>query len=428
MKKWQILPGPIQGSIVIPPSKSHTLRAILFGLMGNGKTRINHYLNSPDSAAMISAVRAFGAHVDVESCHLTITGVGGKLQPAHNVIDSGNSGQVLRFIGALATLSSGYTVITGDHSICHQRPVQPLLQALTELGAFAVSTRLNGYAPIVLKGPLLPGKTQLDGSDSQPVSGMLIATAFLPGKSEIHVSNPGETPWIDLTLHWMHKLGISVEHQHYTHYTVHGNAAYEGFEAAIPGDWSSAAFSIAAALVTQSELTLENIDTDDCQGDKKIIAILRAMGALIETDNTAKTLRVKRGARLFGARIDINATIDALPILAVIACYAEGTTEIFNASIARHKESDRILAIATELKKMGAVIEETEDGLRIQGSSLQGAKLFSYNDHRIAMALAIAALGATSESLIENTECAAKTYRSFVQDFQSIGAAIKEIG
>jgi 3-phosphoshikimate 1-carboxyvinyltransferase len=427
MTKWRIHPGPVKGNIVIPPSKSHTLRAILFGLMGKGNTTVNHYLDSPDSAAMIAAVRTFGSHVEIDGSRLKITGVAGKLPPAQNVIDAGNSGQVLRFIGALAALSSSYTVITGDHSIRHQRPVQPLLQALETLGATAISSRLDGYAPIILKGPLVPGKTQLDGGDSQPVSGILIATAFLPGKSQIHVSNPGEKPWIDLTLHWMRKLGMSVEHQNYSHYTVHGNAAYEGFEVSIPGDWSSAAFGIAAALITQSELTLENIDGDDCQGDKKLIDALISMGACIETDKQANTLTIRKGTDLTGTRVDINDYIDALPVLAVIACYAQGTTEIVNAAICRHKESDRIHAIATELKKMGAQIEETSDGLIVQGSPLHGAALLSYNDHRIALALSVAALGASSESVIDGIECTAKTYPSFAKDFQQIGVLLEVI-
>jgi 3-phosphoshikimate 1-carboxyvinyltransferase len=271
------------------------------------------------------------------------------------------------------------------------------------------------------------GKAALDGRDSQPVSGMLIATSFLSGKTILEAHEPGEKPWIDLTLFWLKKFGIHVEHQDYARYTVPGNARIEGFKMTIPGDFSSAAFPIAAALVTNSSLTLTNVDREDCQGDKKIIDILQQMGAKIETDPKRKTLHLAKGSRLRGMKIDVNDFIDATPILSVIGCFAEGTTEIVNASIARKKESDRLHAMATELKKMGAAIEERPDGLLIHHSALKGASVESWHDHRIAMSLSIAALGAKGETAINNIECVSKTYPGFAHDFRSLGAAIEVI-
>ncbi len=425
MSQFLIKASQVKGTIAVPPSKSHTLRAILFGLMGKGKTVVRGYLNSPDTFAMYEAIRLLGAQVEVEEKQIVIEGVNGLLKAADDVIDSGNSGQVLRFIGALAGLLPTYTVLTGDRSIRHNRPVKPLLEALKQLGATAESMRLDGYAPIIIKGVMQPGKTVLSGEDSQPVSGMLIAASFLPGKTEIVVENPGEKPWIDLTLSWMQRLGLRVDNDNYTHYWVHGHGSYEGFDAAIPGDFSSAAFPIAAALVTQSELTLQNIDMSDCQGDKKVIEALIEMGARIEIDEKQKVLRVKKGSQLQGKELNINDYIDAITILAVIGCYAEGTTKITNAAVARKKESDRIHCICTELKKMGAVIEETPDGLIVSRSDLQGASLKSYSDHRMAMSLAIAALGASSETVIEGVECVAKTFPTFARDLAELGASIR---
>jgi 3-phosphoshikimate 1-carboxyvinyltransferase len=427
MTRFLIRPGAVQGTAAIPPSKSHTLRAILFAAMANGNSVIRHFLHSPDATAMIDAMRLFGAAIEISENELRVRGLNGKLASAENVIDSGNSGQVLRFVGALAGLSPAYTILTGDPSIRHNRPVKPLLEALTQLGCLAASSRLDGYAPIIIKGPMKPGVAKLSGEDSQPVSGMLIATAFLPGKSTIEVSNPGEKPWIDLTLHWFKKLGIEVAHENYAKYIVHGNAQIEGFSLSIPGDFSSSAFPIAAALVTNSELTLTNIDMHDCQGDKKMIEVLIQMGAKIDIDDGKKTLNVRKNSKLKGQRIDINDFIDAAPILSVIGCFAEGTTEITNASIARKKESDRLHAMATELTKMGASIQEKPDGLVITHAPLHGAELYSWHDHRIAMSLSIAALGAKSESKIEGTECIAKTYPSFAHDFRSLGASIETI-
>jgi 3-phosphoshikimate 1-carboxyvinyltransferase len=427
MTQFRILPSTLKGVVAIPPSKSHTLRAILFAAMANGTSEIRSFLHSPDATAMIEAMRAFGAKIDITAEYLRICGLAGKLEPTENVIDAGNSGQVLRFVGALAALSSAYTVITGDHSIRHNRPVKPLLKAISQLGALAESSRLNGYAPIIIKGPMQSGKTHLSGEDSQPVSGMLIACSFLKGKSTIEVTNPGEKPWIDLTLFWLKKFGIYITHQDYASYTVPGNARIEGFNTTIPGDFSSAAFPIAAALVTHSELTLTNIDMRDCQGDKKLIEVLQEMGAGIDIDDAKKTLHVRKGVKLRGIRIDINDFIDAAPILSVIGCYAEGTTEIINASIARKKESDRLHAMATELKKMGASIEEKPDGLVIAHSPLHSAHLSSWRDHRIAMSLSIAALGAQGQTLIEGAECVSKTYPAFAHDLRTIGAAIESL-
>lgn len=424
MTQFVVKRSSLTGHLKIPPSKSHTLRAIVFGMMGKGKSIIRNYLHSPDTDAMVQAARCFGAKVDIHSDRLEIEGLNGQLQAAEDVIDAGNSGQVLRFIGALAALVPSYTVITGDHSIRHRRPVTPLLSALQQLGAFAESAKLNGYAPILIKGPVRPGKTRLSGEDSQPVSALLIAASFLDGESEIEVANPGEKPWIDLTLNWLDRLGIRYENDNYTRYKVFGKASIAGFEIDIPADFSSAAFPLAAALITDSEVTLHQVDMEDVQGDKKIIDALIAMGAKIAIDRTKRTLTVKKGSQLRGMRLDINDYVDALPILAVIGCFAEGTTEIVNAAIARHKESDRIHCIVSELKKMGASIEETDDGLIVHRSSLHGAYVNSAQDHRIAMALAVAALNTEGTTTIDGIACVAKTYPTFAKDFRILGAAI----
>lgn len=424
MAKLKVTPSHLEGKIEIPPSKSQTMRAILFGSLGQGETKIHHYLNSPDTYSMIEAMRQLGVPIRLQNESIIIQGVNGRLLACENVIDSGNSGQVLRFVGSLAALLPTYTILTGDHSICHNRPVQPLLSALTQLNAFAVSSRLDGMAPIIIRGPMQPGHATFSGEDSQPVSGLLIAASFLNGTTHLTVTNPGEKPWIDLTLSWLKRLGGTVSHQNYEQYTIKGPLRYPGFDMRVPGDFSSAAFPLAAALVTRSTLTLENIDMEEVQGDKKIIDLLVQMGAHIKIDSHHKTATIYP-SELTGMVIDANDIIDAIPILAVLGCFAKGKTEITNAAIARKKESDRIHTIATELRKMGARIEEREDGLLILPTSLTGATVVSHADHRIAMALIIAALAARGASHIEETTCIAKSYPSFVADFQNIGARLE---
>lgn len=425
MLNFQVKKSSLHGTIESSPSKSHTLRSILFASLAHGKSKIERYLKSPDTEAMIQACRQLGANIDVNAEQIEITGVAGKPQTPENIIDAGNSGQVLRFVVAIAALNNGYTILTGDHSVRHNRPMQPLLDGLTQLGAFCVSSKNDGYAPIITRGPITPGKATLSGEDSQPVSALLIAAAFLKKPTEIIVQNAGEKPWIDLTLEWLKKINVLCANYDYERYIVHGNANYSGFNYIVPGDFSSLLFPIVAALVTQSEITLQNVDMNDVQGDKKVIAVLQSMGAKIEYNATQQSLKVNRTTQLAGSQIDVNDFIDAVPILAVVGCYAQGQTRIVNAAIARAKESDRLAAIAKELNKMGAKITETNDGLIIEAAQLHEAVVQTYHDHRIAMALSIAALGATGITVIEDTKCIAKSYPTFCDDMQKLGANIQ---
>lgn len=421
---YRVRPSQLQGFLTVPSSKSHTLRAILFASMARGQSLIRNYLPSPDTQAMIRACELLGAQITVTPSLLTIQGVDGQPSTPTDVIDAGNSGQVLRFVAAVAALTPGYAVLTGDESIRTLRPVQPLLDGLSALGVLAVSTQENGAAPIIVKGPLQGGSTILDGADSQPVSALLIAAAFAKQPTVITVSNPGEKPWIDLTLDWLQRLGIAYQRKGYTQYTIAGNAQITGFEYSVPGDFSSCAFPLAAAVITGSELSLYNLDMQDVQGDKVLIKILQELGANIEIDHEKKSLHVRPSKRLIGKNLDINACIDALPILAVLACFAQGPTVLTGAAIARKKESDRIAAISQALQAMGAKIVEYEDGMEIEPAVLHGVQVPSFSDHRIAMALAVAGLGAQGETIIENTSCVAKSYPNFLTAMQQLGARI----
>lgn len=425
--RYLISPSTLSGSIVIPSSKSQTLRSILFASMAHGKSSIDCYLSSPDTEAMIQACRLFGAKIECYGKGLLIEGVRGKVKGAEDVIQAGNSGIVLRFCGAVAALGTQYIALTGDDSIRHHRPIKPLIEGINQLGAMAMSMREDGYAPLLIKGPIQPGKALIDGEDSQPVSGLLIAAAFASGQTEIGVCRAGEKPWVGLTLDWFDRLGIHYRHQNYEYYWIQGESVIQGFAYTIPGDFSSAAYPIVAALITQSELVLHNIEMRDAQGDKKVISILQQMGAHIEIDEERRRLIVRKGKRLQGMRIDINEMIDAITILAVAGCFAEGKTEIVNGEIARHKECDRIASMVKELRKMGAKVEETPDGMVIEQSVLQGAHCESYKDHRMVMSLAVAALGAKGETMISGTEAAVKTFPHFAESFQRIGAGIREV-
>lgn len=419
MTQWRVQRSVLKGQIEVPPSKSHSIRAVLYAALATGESYIHHLLESPDVEAMIRACRALGAQIEGE----VVRGVGGRPQTPADVIDAGNSGLVLRFIGALGCLADGYVVLTGDTSIRGRRPAQPLIDGLSQLGAFAISTRGNGLAPLVVHGPVRAGECTIQGQDSQPVSALLTLAALLEGKTTIRVQQPGELPWIDLTLSWLERLGVPVEQQNYQTYKIQGGKCWSGFTYRPPGDFSSAAFPIAAAIVTDSPLEIANLDFNDPQGDKALIEVLRQQGAPLEIGEGAVTVTGRGDFR--GNVVDMDPFIDAVPILAVLGCFAEGETQLVNAAIARQKESDRIRAICTELGKMGADIEERPDGLVVRRSTLCGTRVHSHHDHRLAMALAVAGMGATGETIIDDVECVAKTYPSFDRDLRKVGALIQ---
>lgn len=428
MAKILVKPSQLKGTLGLPPSKSHTLRALLFAMMAEGTSKIRNILTSPDTDAMIKTIRSFGAEVDIKDSTATIKGICGKKLYSNSVIDCNNSGIALRFFTALSALAHNSVVITGDNSIQHNRPIKALVDALNILGVKCKYLNKQGFAPLRITGPVLGHKTTVLGQDSQFVSALIILGALCDHEVEINVINPGEIPWIYLTLSWLDFLKIPYRKNHdFTSFKLFGQAKIKGFEYTVPSDLSSACFPIAAALITRSDLTLTNIDLKDVQGDKKIINLLQDMGAVFEYDSIQNRLKISKKSILRGQSIDVNDCIDGICILSVIGCFAQGETILYNAEIARTKECDRIKAMASELKKMGADIKETPDGLIIKHSDLTSAKVSSYDDHRVILSLAVAGLNTKNgQTVIENTEAIAKTYKNFVSDMSLVNAQIKE--
>jgi 3-phosphoshikimate 1-carboxyvinyltransferase len=411
---WRIQPSRVEGVAHVPPSKSHTLRALLLAAIGSGISTVRNPLDSPDARAMVRACRGVGATVTRIDQGWRVEGVAGQVQ-APGIINAGNSGIVLRFVAAMAALGPHPTVFTGDHSVQTRRPVAPLLDGLTQLGATAVSLKGNRMAPMLVQGPVQGYQAHILGADSQPVSAVLMMAAAREGVTELRVDEPGEQPWIGLTLFWLQRLGVRVDYCDYTHFRVHGSL-WRGFETTIAGDWSSASYPIAAGLVTGGRLRLTGVDWSDCQGDRHLFDHLPVtIGEnWVETDPSKPLWE--------GGEVDVNPMIDALPLIAVLATQGRRPTRIYNGAIARCKESDRIASIAQQLKMMGARLEEHPDGLTVHPSALQGAKVSSCSDHRIAMALAVAALCARGETTIDRTACVAKSYPQFGEQLHELGA------
>ena len=411
----------LKGTVKIPPNKSHSFRALIMAALADGTSHITAPAISNDWMRGIEALEMFGAEVVPKAGNVwVVTGTGGQLSTPDDIVDCGNSGIILRFFAALAACCEGHTILSGDHSLRHIRLCQALVDALNDLGAWAVCTKGDGHAPLVVRGRLKGGRAEIDGMDSQPVSALLIASALAEAPTELTVLRPGEKPWVGVTLDWLTRCGVEFSNENFQRYRVRGNSRWDGFDATIPLDWSAALYPIVAAVITQgSEVRVPGVDWQDSQGDKAVIDVLRRMGADIEVDDDGVTAR---SSRLVGCEIDCNDTIDQFMLLAVVGARAEGETVLANAEVCRHKECDRITAMQKALAAMGADVEERPDGLVIRKSPLRGTRIESRSDHRMVMTMAVAALVASGQTLITDIECVKKTFPDFVSQMRGIEA------
>jgi len=422
--KWIVRPSKLNGSITIPSSKSHTIRALLIGTLADGTSLIHKPLLTGDGASALGAARSLGAQVDYTGDLLKITGCGADFNKGADLFDMGNSGTGTNLFTSAAALGTRPRRFDGDNSL-RSRPFHYLLDALVPLGARYERERANGDLPFTITGPLKGGKTTVNGVSSQFVSSLLFTCSLIDcDGTEINVVNLQEVPYIEITLWWLRLQGIQFEHSDdYTRFFVPGRQKYTPYEMAVPADFSSATFAAVGAAVTGGPVTLKGLDFTDPQGDKGVFDILKRAGAKIVHGDSDVTVSVAGG--MMGEVIDLNAMPDALPAMAVLGCATEGETVLTSIGHARIKETDRIVVMREELTKMGADIKEVGDELFINKSSLKGAIVNGHDDHRVVMALALAGCMADDETIIETAEAANVTYPSFVKDFSALGASIE---
>lgn len=413
-------PSRIAGTVDIPGSKSHTVRAVAIAALAEGTSTIRQPLVSADTEAAVRVYRALGAAIETGEAW-TVQGVGGHVDAPEDVVDVGNSGTTLYVALASACLGAGYTVFTGDDQI-RRRPAGPLLEALEDLGATALSTRGNGCAPLVVRGPLTGGRVSIHCPTSQYLTSLLLSCPLAQGDTEIEVPLLNEQPYVQMTLDWLDRQGIRYEAEGLQRFRIPGGQGYRGFDRSIPADFSSATFFLCAAALGEGEVLLRGLDMGDSQGDKAVVEMLRAMGA--DISETPEGLRV-RGCGLHGAELDLNATPDALPALAVTAALADGETRLTNVPQARLKETDRLAVMARELQRLGGSVTELEDGLVIRGGNLSGGHVDGHADHRVVMALAVAGLYTDSPLTISTAEAIGVTFPSFVELMASLGAEME---
>ncbi len=413
----------LRGAVHIPASKSHTIRAVAIAALAAGESVIEHPLESADARAARRAYAMLGAEVAVESDCWRIQGTGGNLTAPEDVINVENSGTTMRIaLGSATLLHSGMAVLTGDAQV-RRRPCGPLMAALNTLGAEVCSTRREGFPPLVVSGRLRGGETQVEAVTSQYVSSLLLNAPLAENDTHLLVPLLNEKPYVMMTLDWLAKQGISVHHDDaLSEFHIPGGQQYQPVNRAVPADFSSATFFLAAGALPGNEVACLGLDMQDPQGDKEVVAYLKAMGVQVD-DLGEKGIRVASGT-LHGCELDLNATPDALPMLAALACFAEGTTRLVNVPQARLKETDRISVMREELSKMGAHISELEDGLVIDGGTLHGGVVEGHDDHRVVMALAIAATAADGEVRIHGAEAVGVTYPEFTQHLAQLGGNV----
>ncbi|MHC1686454.1 MAG: 3-phosphoshikimate 1-carboxyvinyltransferase [Methanothrix sp.] len=408
----------LSGEVYAPPSKSYTHRAILITALGPGGTVLRPLI-SADTRATISASEAFGAKVDVGE-KVEIQGVNDRPRTPEDVINVLNSGTTMRFCAAVAALTDG-AVLTGDASI-RTRPNGPLLGTLNDLGATAFSIRNNGKAPLVVRGKISGGTTWLNGGvSSQFLSALLIAAPLAKGDTKIMIEGELKSrPYAEITLDMLADAGVRVEAER-QEFFVQGGQSFGLKGYTIPGDFSSASYPLAAAAITGSEVTVKGI-LPSRQGDSAIIDILGRMGTKVSWDREKGDLKIK-GGELEGIEVDASLTPDLVPTIAVLGAVARGKTTVVNAEHVRHKETDRLHAMAVELARMGADIRERPDGLEIVGGKLHGASVHGYHDHRIVMALTVAGFVAGGTQ-IDTAESVDVSYPGFFEQMAGAGAKV----
>ena len=422
-----ITPGPLTGTLLIPPSKYMAHRALICAGLSRGESIIDNVSLNDDIRATIGALTVLGAAVDMRDRAdypgrntLVIRGTGIP-ESRNREIDCGESGSTLRFILPVCCLQEGDTVLTGRGRL----PRRPLDQYITPFSRQGIMIQRLGEdtLPLQVQGTLQPGAYELPGHvSSQFVTGLLFALPLLSADSDIYITSPLESrAYVDMTVSVMEQFGIVIEQpERYAHYHIPGAQSYKSASLAIEGDWSQAAFWMAAGVLGE-EIGIRGLSPQSIQPDREIARILSS-----HVEYRDDFLLIHPG-RVSDFRVDVSQCPDLAPVLAALASVSMGESQIFNAARLRIKESDRLAAIAEGLGKLGAIITQSPSSLRILGKPiLRGSRVRSWNDHRIAMALAAVSPRVEGEMIIEGADAVNKTYPGFWDDFKALGGEIHE--
>ncbi len=412
-----ITPGPLSGSVVVPPSKSQTHRAIIAAALAKGKSVINNVVMSEDIQATVSAMEKIGVKIVNNGTHLIVNGVSRVMISDDNFIDCNESGSTLRFVLPIMSLSRDKVVFTGKPGLMKR----PMAVYETLFKAHGLSYQQNEKS-IIVSGALTPGLYEVPGSvSSQFLSGLMFALPLLKGDSEIRVTDPLESKdYVDMTIDMLHRFGVTVEERG-TSYQIRGNQTYSPANITIEGDHSQMAF-FAVAGILSGDIFCRNIVPISLQPDRRILDVIRAMQGAFEIRDAG--ILFKKTATV-GCVVDVSQCPDIAPIIAVLGAYSQGTTVIENAQRLKLKESNRLQSTYDILRGLGADIEMTESSLIIRGNPLlEGGAIDPAPDHRIVMSAAIAATRCLKPVHIKHAEAVNKSYPNFFNDFKTVGGEI----
>lgn len=410
----------ISGTLVCPPNKSYTHRAIFLASLTDGKSIIKNVLYSRDTNATISACKSFGATITQNDSSLTVTGI--KKIESSSEIDASNSGTTIRIASAIAALAEGKTVLSGDESL-RQRPMQPILDALESIGARCSSA--NGKPPLSITGKIIGGKVTIPGNiSSQFVSALMIIGPLTEKGLVLDIEGDlVSKPYLDVTIASMKKFDVAVKTtKPYKSYVI-SPQKYKPTTFTVPSDFSSLSILLSAAILLGDNITIKTTAEDLPQADKAIFDIVKSLGVKINFDK--ESLTVKSQELLKGGKFDLNNSPDLLPPLAILSLKSSKPIHIFNVKHARYKETDRIAILARELKKLGVKVEEKEDGLILESpDKLQIADLNSENDHRLFMAFCIAGMY-VGNCTVSDPQSIDVSYPNFISELKGVGGKIE---
>lgn len=417
-----VSPSTVKGLLNAPASKSMTQRAIAAATLSKGTSVIRRASDCDDALSALGIATTLGAGVQCDKDTLTITG---NLSAAGDaVVQCGESGLCMRMFAPIVALLPNPVVITGKGSLLN-RPTNMIAEALSQLGVSCTANHHNDSLPITVKGPLKGTNITINGyQTSQLLTGLLMALPLAEENSEITVKDLNSKSYVDMTIQLLKQFGVVVRKESDSYYKIRGRQRYSPQTYVVEGDWSSAAFLLVAAAL-KGTVTMRNLFGNSKQPDSAILKILTLVGAnIVVNEQDVEVSRVAAPLKSF--QFDATGSPDLFPPLVVLAAYCRGVSVIYGIDRLKIKESNRAVALQEEFAKLGVKIELVDDAMRIYGSSLVkgGVTVSSHHDHRIAMALALAAIAAETPITIDDAECVSKSYPDFFADLKRLKANI----
>ena len=417
--KVTIHPKKLKGTVSIPPSKSLSHRAIIAASLSEEESVISNVMPSKDILATIEGMKALGATIEIEGTTLKIRG--SEIKRNSSVIDANESGSTLRFLIPIALVDKEPIEFVGRNHLVN-RPLDSYFDIFDKIGIEYTHPK-DSYLPLKTNGGLVSGIYEVEGNiSSQFITGLLFALPLLEGDSIVKIVGPLESKgYVDLTLDILAKFGITILNHNYESFEIKGNQSYRSYNYTIEGDYSQTAFFLIAGAMGV-DVKLSGMSKDSYQGDKKIVDDIQALGGdIIFKDD----LLYCKPSQTKGTTIDFSQSPDLGPALTVLASVSEGVSYFLHVSRLRIKECDRVTCMKEELEKLGAKIDEEPDTMIIYGiPKLHGGIIDSHNDHRVAMALAMASLKMDGTLTILNAECVSKSYPNFWEVFEALGGDV----